>query len=62
MALVKPPVEKMTANMESVRLSCPTLSQPLTLCSVNNNTADLGSTGPSHLLGHGPLLSVLVYR
>ena len=45
-------------NVESVRLSCPTLSQPHTLCSVNNNIADLGSTGPVCLLGHGPLLSV----
>lgn len=47
---------KLTDNMESVRLSCPTLSQPLTLCSVNNNIADLGSTVPVCSLGHEPLL------
>ena len=55
-------VEKLTDNTGSVRLSCPTLSRPHTSCSVNNDTADLGSTGLACPLGHGPLLSVLVYR
>ena len=52
------PVEKITDNKASVRLSCPTLSRPLTLCSVNNDIADLGITGPEHPLGHGPLLCI----
>ena len=55
-------VEKLTDNTESVRLSSPTLSRPHTLRSVNNDIADLGSTGPAHPLGHGPLLSVLAYQ
>ena len=33
-------VKKITDNMASVRLSCPTFSCPLTLCSVNNDIAD----------------------
>ena len=52
------PVEKVTDNRASVRLSCPTLSQPLTLCSVNNDISDLGSTGHAHPLCHGPLLCI----
>ena len=55
-------VGKLTDNMASVRLSYPTLSWPHTLCFVNNDIADLGSTVPVHPLGHGPLLSVLVYQ
>ena len=45
--------EKLTDNMESVRLSCPTLSGPHTSCSANDS-ADLGSTGPVCPLGLGP--------
>ena len=39
---------KWSDNTESVRTSCPTVSQPHTacLCSVNRDIADLGSTGP----------------
>ena len=37
-------------------------SKSVGLCSVNNNIADPGSTAPAHTLGHGPLLSVLVYQ
>ena len=55
------PVEKVTDNRASVTLSCPSLSQPLTLCFVNNDIADLGSTGPAHPLGHGPLLCISYY-
>ena len=55
-------VGKLTDNTVSASLSCPTLSLPHTLCSVNNNIADLGSTGPARPLVHGPLLSVLVYQ
>ena len=41
-------MEKWSDNTESVRTSCPTVTQPHTacLCSVNSNTADLRSTGP----------------
>ena len=46
-------MEKLTDNTESVRLSCPTLSQPHTLCSINNDIADLGSTGPACPLAKG---------
>ena len=58
------PVEKVTDNMASVRLPCPTPSRPLTLCSVNNiaNLAWLcssWSTVPAHPLDHGPLLFCL---
>ena len=53
-------MEKLTDNTASVRLSCPTLSHPHTLCFMNSNIADLGSTAPACPLGHGPLLSVLV--
>ena len=55
-------VEKLTDNTASLRLSCPTLSPPLTLCSVKNHTTDIGSAGPEHPFGDGPLLSVLVYQ
>ena len=34
-------VDKLADNMASVRLSCPNFSCSLTLCSVNNDTADL---------------------
>ena len=60
------PVEKITDSKASVRLSCPTPSRPLTLCSVNN-IADLAwlcsswSSVPAHPLDHGPLL-FLVYQ
>ena len=56
-------VKKVTDNTASVRLSCPTLSQPHNfLCFVNSDIADLGSTEPVRPLGHGPLLSALVYQ
>ena len=55
-------VEKLTDNTASLRLSCPTLSPPLTLCSVKHHTTDIGSAGPEHPFGDGPLLSVLVYQ
>ena len=55
-------VKKVTDNTASVRLSCPTLSQPHNFCFVNSDIADLGSTAPVRPLGHGPLLSVLVYQ
>jgi hypothetical protein len=38
-----------------------TLSRLLTLCSVNNDIADLGTTGPGHPLGHGLLLCISYY-
>lgn len=46
-------VQKLTDNMESVKLSCPTLSGPHTSCSASDS-ADLGSIGPVCALGHGP--------
>lgn len=55
-------VEKLTDNNASARLSYPTLSRPRALCFVNNDTADLGSTVPVCPLGHGPLLSTLVFK
>ena len=55
-------VEKLMNNTASVRLSCPTLSQPHTLCSANSDIANLGSTAPECPLGHGPLLCILVYQ
>ena len=46
-------VQKLTDNMESVRLSCPTLSGPHTSCYASDG-ADPDSTGPVCALGHGP--------
>ena len=48
-------------RQHGVSQSCPTLSGSHASCSVDDS-ADLGSTGPECPLGHGPLLSVLVYQ